>query len=364
MRLFIITYLCLSFLSFSFAKDKGVDGLLLWKMHKDVPAQIIPVRTGETKVGAAQRYLKTLQIHPELKKLFNNSTFDVRMVNFDNIEFLDIDEVKHSKKVSILLLSNYLNDLVPKYWRPLTFIRPLRFFGANTFMLAPAADVGLSRKDAVTFRKMVITTFDAILSLGGDDVHPALYGEKVTYSYLNQINLARDKAELRMIRAFNKEERGVFYGICRGSQLCAVERGGKLIQDLKQEQKVVQDHWLKIHELNIDSKSKNILNRFVSDPVIDILSAHHQALVPGTAKVKPIAFYGKGSEFVVEGWQLPNNLGLGLQFHPELFAENSDNEKILKGMVQYASFIKSQRKSSENICKQSLKRLLDRNPLN
>lgn len=356
-------FLKIAFLLFAFtlnaqAKDWGIEGLLLWKLHPDSPAHIIPLRKTETKISAAKRYLHTLQNHPELRKLFINKKFELGQVNFEDIKFLSTKLIKNQNSPSFLVLSNNLNDLAPDHRRPKTILKPLKKYGADVYFLAPAAEVGLSRKDAASFRSLLIDTFDALLAIGGDDVHPHLYGEQVTHAHLDQINLARDKAELRLIRAFSNEEKGVTYGICRGSQLCAVEKGERLIQDLKEEQKVLQNHWFDLHKVKLTQEKNNLLTRFLNVEELTIFSVHHQAVKAQMKSLIPIAFYGEGSEYVVEGWQYPNNLGFGLQFHPELY-EDENNDKILKGMVEYAKLVKDLRYHYPNNCTSILKQILD-----
>ncbi len=75
---------------------------------------------------------------------------------------------------------------------------------------------------------------DGLVLVGGDDMDPALFGQKNTHS--RGIDRARDDAELALLDAFCGARKPVL-AICRGHQVVNVWLGGGLIQDLPPEQK-------------------------------------------------------------------------------------------------------------------------------
>ncbi len=341
-------------------KDRGVEALLLWKPHPQIPTLILPMRGGESKKKAIKRYLKAMTSHPDLESLFQRSQLRLKDLSIKNIQVLNHSEVVKDSRPYFLFMTNSYKQVSPNHWLPKALLKPIRLFGGESYTLPPAAEIGLSRKDAQKFRQMISETFDSLFALGGDDVHPKLYGEEVTYSHLHHLNWTRDITELRMIQTFNKKERGVFYGICRGSQLCAVSRGAKLVQDLEEEQRAEFKHWGgSYHPVEIRQGEDNLLAHFVKRKKMMTKSLHHQAIKPGTENSQIVvnAHYGQGKEFVVEAWQFPNKLGLAVQFHPELFTENKDNENLLRGMVQYAGHIKKLR-STQSDCSTLMSHLL------
>lgn len=72
---------------------------------------------------------------------------------------------------------------------------------------------------------------DIVLFRGGEDINPALYGQK-NNSYCGHWNSKRDNFEIEMFR--NAERAGkMIIGTCRGGQLATALLGGKLIQHIR-----------------------------------------------------------------------------------------------------------------------------------
>jgi len=105
-----------------------------------------------------------------------------------------------------------------------------------------------------------IDNADVVLFTGGEDVNPALYGEKthVTTYY----NKSRDDAEMSEYQdAIDKQK--FMVGVCRGAQLLTVLSGGLLIQDI----------------FNHSIYEKHLI-RFNDNDVVAITSTHHQMMFP------------------------------------------------------------------------------------
>lgn len=67
-----------------------------------------------------------------------------------------------------------------------------------------------------------------LLITGGTDVNPTLYNQR-RGSYTDYPDIARDKEESQLFDWFKQNKRKIL-GVCRGSQLCCVLNGGKLVQ--------------------------------------------------------------------------------------------------------------------------------------
>lgn len=126
---------------------------------------------------------------------------------------------------------------------------------------------------------------EVVLFTGGEDVNPAIYGEKsndTTYS-----NPARDEREIR--RFVQAVQDGKFLlGICRGSQFLTAMNGGRLIQN-------VSNHGGVNHR--IEHK----------DGTCYISSTHHQMMYP---------FDMKKNDYELIAWASPKR---------SLIYENGDN---------------------------------------
>ncbi len=122
---------------------------------------------------------------------------------------------------------------------------------------------------------------DIICFNGGEDINPALYGQKPRREAHVYFDEDRDKIELE---GYNKaKELGKFkFGICRGGQLLNVLNGGKLWQD-------VDGH----------GRPHNMLDLQTGE-TIWTSSVHHQQFILG-ATGKAVATCRESSVKIMEG---------------------------------------------------------------
>ncbi|GAA3528532.1 hypothetical protein AFL01nite_02230 [Aeromicrobium flavum] len=162
----------------------------------------------------------------------------------------------------------------------------------------------------------VAARFDGLLLLGGGDIDASCYGGPtdgpVPHSY--GIDARADHDAFAAIEAAEAADRPVF-GICRGSQLINVHRGGTIIPD-------IEDYGLhrggpgepmfldeKI-EIEPGTRLRAILG---ADSTVG-RSGHHQAVdVVGTGLVAA----ARALDGTVEGVEDPERWTLGVQWHPE-----------------------------------------------
>ena len=90
--------------------------------------------------------------------------------------------------------------------------------GADVLILPIAADLALNDSEALQFRQMIASSFDAMMSQGGQDINPALYNQKVTTAIVEDIHPNRDSHESAFQSDYIRLSKGVFYAICRGHQ--------------------------------------------------------------------------------------------------------------------------------------------------
>ena len=159
---------------------------------------------------------------------------------------------------------------------------------------------------------------DLVLFTGGEDVSPSLYKEPI--GERTRTNPYRDKVESRVFMQAVEENKPIL-GICRGSQLCCVMSGGRLVQD--------QRNPSGIHDITT-----------VEGDVIPMTSTHHQAQYPYDMpenEYKLLAYTedycghhydGTNKEIAnkpfkeVEICYYPKTRALGIQGHPEYVVGN------------------------------------------
>jgi len=101
---------------------------------------------------------------------------------------------------------------------------------------------------------------DLVMWTGGEDIDPALYGEK--QGFRTWFNPARDKYE---VEAFEQLKDKPKIGICRGGQLLTALSGGKLIQ-------------------HVSHHGQTHLMQTIDGRTMVTSSLHHQMMMPYSSK--------------------------------------------------------------------------------
>jgi len=177
----------------------------------------------------------------------------------------------------------------------------------------------------------VLEEADLVVFTGGEDISPALYGEKRHPT--TSSNMKRDIQEMDIYDKAIKLGKHII-GICRGSQFLCVMNGGKLVQH--------QQNTLYIHPITLRDGS-----------VINITSTHHQAAYPFNLPKDYYVVLGWGNNlssfhYDGDGKELkdtpdfkeceivyyPHTKCLGIQGHPE-----HDDYKYQEGMSYLQSLL-------------------------
>lgn len=188
--------------------------------------------------------------------------------------------------------------------------------------------------DAATYDDDIdLRAYDGLLTTGGVDVDPALYGEPRD-PHTEPASPARDRAEAALTRMALDQQVPLF-AICRGAQLLNVVCGGSLLQHLadlephrprrRGDAGPYQSGW---HEVAVTPGS--LLARLTRMPLIRVNSRHHQAVTPERLAVGLVATAttAEGGTAVIEAMEVPGHpFALGVQWHPER-AEMQDDRAL------------------------------------
>jgi putative glutamine amidotransferase len=179
-----------------------------------------------------------------------------------------------------------------------------------------------------------VSLCDAVVVTGGAfDIPPEAYGAKA-HRLIGRLKLGRTRFEQRVLRAALEARKPVL-GVCGGMQLLAVEVGGTLWQDIREQVPGAADHEQKVdprqpgHSARVVSGTQ--LARIVGADIVQVNSTHHQAVRDaGPAVVSAIAPDG-----VIEAIELPDRFALGVQWHPELMA-GAEHLALYRALVDAA----------------------------
>lgn len=287
---------------------------------------IVPVRKNETVSEALQNHYKSLQKDPGLTELFSGRTPHLTVTHSEK---LSLDA---SREARVLLIANLPKDYTKDSQRVKNFANIFRAKKQNSFILPVAAAHHFSAQDQAAFHQAIVEHFPMMVAMGGDDVATELY-QRQDFHARNTIS-SRDRAEISLIQAYTKAQKGFLLGVCRGSQLTAVSLGYKLIQDVPFHIGETVAHANDWHEIRLRKTTHNILATTpgTQNNKLFVNSLHHQAVAfkPGG----PLELAAIGADGVTEATEFKNGKGLLLQFHPELMNNKLGSEILFKTLAQ------------------------------
>jgi putative glutamine amidotransferase len=177
-----------------------------------------------------------------------------------------------------------------------------------------------------------------LLLTGGPDIDPACYGAE-PHPELGPIDHDVDVFEIELCR--QADRRGLpILGICRGSQVLNVARGGSLIQHLPDitdgtiEHRQSEPGDRTTHEVQVAPDSG--LARTTGGGPVQVNSFHHQAIDRLGAGLRPVAWATDGVVEAVEDPDDDGQLMLGVQWHAETLTGEAEQLALFELLVRAA----------------------------
>jgi putative glutamine amidotransferase len=183
----------------------------------------------------------------------------------------------------------------------------------------------------------IVDMLDGILFIGGDDMDPALYGE-TWHPKAIKMDPERQNFEFALIAEVEKRRLPTL-GVCFGSQLMNVHRGGSMHQflpDIQGEGAIEHrklDREAPQHPINVDPNS--LIGKAVGKAQIEANTYHKQAANRVGRGLKVVATAPDG---VIEGFEDPSfPLFAAVQWHPERLSDKPEHLALFKLLVTKAS---------------------------
>jgi gamma-glutamyl-gamma-aminobutyrate hydrolase PuuD len=290
-------------------------GLLQWQPSGYDYSFVLPQKQGEAPSAAVERYLSSLEKNPELRPFARSLRATGAGMAGGVLRAYD-----GTGAPAVLALANALDDLEARPARMHRVLDPLAERGARPFLAPVAVTAGLSEKGAEQFRKKVNASFDGLVAVGGDDIHPSLYNDPDPRGLAVHTNRSRDVEELKLVRSWLEEGRGVFSGICRGHQMGGVASSCPLVKDIREELTLShprhQDHGIRMLDGEAGRLTRDV---FDGSSVISVTSNHHQAIaIPDKPSPRlRITAVADGQPRIAEIAEYYGRRGFSVQSHPE-----------------------------------------------
>jgi putative glutamine amidotransferase len=212
----------------------------------------------------------------------------------------------------------------------------LYFAYATAVEMAGGLPVALGYLSDVSLVGEFVDRCDGFLFSGGDDLDPALYGESY-HPKARPIDPQRQKFELALLAEVEKRRRPAL-GICLGSQLMNVHRGGSLVQflpDLRRPEPIEHRKLSQAdprHPVRLEAGAG--VAQLLGKSEVRANSSHKQAVQRIGRGLRVVATSPDG---VIEGVEDPTfPLFLGVQWHPERLYDEPDHAALFLLLVQKA----------------------------
>jgi putative glutamine amidotransferase len=232
-------------------------------------------------------------------------------------------------KRPVIGLTTDSNDTDDRYLSTMTYAAAIERAGGLPLLLPYAVDHLLVPQ--------YVDLLDGICFSGGNDMNPVRYGEE-WHPKVAKMDPRREAFEFALLAEVEKR-RTPALGVCFGSQLMNVHRGGSLIQFLPEQKPDAMEHrylkekGLTRHDVKLDTNSA--LGRAIGKSNVSVNTYHKQAVNKIGRGLKIIATAPDG---VIEAFEDPSfPLFAAVQWHPERLIDEPEHLAPFKLLVAKAS---------------------------
>jgi len=236
-------------------------------------------------------------------------------------------------KRPVIGLTTDSNDADDRYMSTMTYAAAIEKAGGLPLLLPYAVDHSLVPQ--------YVDLLDGVCFSGGNDMNPVRYNEE-WHPKVAKMDSRREAFEFTLIAEVEKRRMPAL-GVCFGSQLMNVHRGGSLIQFLPEQKPGCSEHrYLKDqgacrHDIKLDLDSQ--LGRAIGKSEVSVNTYHKQAVNQIGRGLRVTASAPDG---VIEAFEDPTlPCFVAVQWHPERLIEEPEHLAPFKLLVTRSSEAKS-----------------------
>ena len=218
------------------------------------------------------------------------------------------------------------HDTEERYLSTITYAAAVERAGGLPILIPHACDHALIPQ--------YVDLLDGICFTGGDDMNPQRYGEE-WHPKCARMHPTRQEFEFALIAEVEKRRMPAL-GVCFGSQLMNVHRGGSLIQFLPDQKPDAMEHRYQKekgptrHDIKLDTSS--ILGKAIGKSNVSVNTYHKQAVKEIGKGLRIIATAPDG---VIEAFEDPTMpLFVAVQWHPERLSDEAEHLAPFKLLVE------------------------------
>ena len=215
-------------------------------------------------------------------------------------------------------------DDLKRYESPVTYAKAIELAGGLPILFPYKTDLALVSE--------YVDLVDGMLFTGGSDLNPSGYGQPL-HPRAEPIDPDREKFEMALLAEVERR-RTPALGVCLGSQLMNVYRGGSLNQFLPDLENTLEHRRvgteLKRHDVELDLTSQ--IGKVIGKSKISVNTYHKQSVKDLGRGLRVIATAPDG---VIEGFEDASfPLFTAVQWHPERLTDEAEHLAPFKLLVE------------------------------
>lgn len=308
-----------------------IERLVAWQPDSDDIRYVIPKVRGESLSQFMARWQKTLkssQVYGPMENI-QNVRLSTAPATFSGIP----RSTPRTPNVAVVI--NRPNQLTEKSTYMRTVFSSFQSEGVRLFAIPVGLEEVLSQKDLEVFRKH-LNSFDGQLGIGGDDPHPATYGQRDVSNTKGDISFDRDIAQSSYMTEYLRNGKGRVFYICGSMQRCAIADGYSYHDDITHITKTPHQRTDGPVMMEVVANEDSELAKAAGSTRFMTSNYHHSGVDATTPPRNPpqskIVAYNVEPDGtrgqVVKAIQFPNKAGFATQFHPEFRGSPAENNII------------------------------------
>lgn len=176
-----------------------------------------------------------------------------------------------------------------------------------------------------------VAELDGLVITGGSDIDPTAYGS--SDKPWSPPDVERDLFELAVLKEAERRSLPLL-GICRGSQLLNVARGGNLFADIAALRQRSRNYRTLLPRRFVRLEQNSRLRRLFPHANVKVNALHHQAVRNLGRELRVV---GCDIDDVVQAIEDPGQrFAIGVQWHPEYLFWWRPHQALFRGLLQAA----------------------------
>jgi gamma-glutamyl-gamma-aminobutyrate hydrolase PuuD len=358
MRFIFLFIVCV----FALTARAEMEGVVVWQPHANGVKFILPKLRNTAPSELVRRYTSAMKSSPVYASMEGTQALSFRSGE-EAFKELPESTAEHPNVAVVLNRPAQMAD-GPTFLS--TTVRTFEREGPRLYAIPIGLPTVLSAEEMNQFRSR-LNSMDGQLGMGGDDVHPAIYGRNGIGRALGDLSVERDQEIIAYFREYLNHGKGRVFYVCGGLQRAAVMDGRELHDDIAH--LTNDEHWLingKFATVEVIAEAGSELAAAAGARRFKTTNAHHASVDADSAfspEIEPsfiVSGYNVESDgtrgSIVKSLDFPGNAGFGTQFHPEVgtFPEE-------RRIIQYVAMGWKQRaRVSSDVILQCMQRDLER----